>query len=256
MSDVNPEKLLPGHTPEPRHTLSGKLKNLYVWRAPDGVLMLREVLQDKDQTREVIEFNCSQWGYEVDQMAPRTTEERVQFGKDAFQKQLRVLEPALLEDGSVVFPYLENSETMTLFLRKASLEEATPRIQELFMDLANAHSQGIVYGDRWPDNILIDADKGVVHIDFDLKLGEFGKELEVAQLMLYTLALGVGENDTSSSRYEDLVHDLMARSPIKYDKVKVAHFLFTKIKMAPHYNHLQSIAERVVGRLGWSVASV
>lgn len=247
-----PENLLPKHTPEPRHSLGGKLKTLYVWRTPENELVLREVAREDNQVESVIKFNSEQWGYEESQMTPRTTAERVQFGEEASEKQLRVLKPKLLEDGSVVFPYLEEAETLSQFLKTAPQEEGKAKIEELFADVTKAHELGVVYGDRWPDNILVDPDRGIVHIDFDLKLGEFGKELELAQLILYTIALGIEENGEKESRFLETLYELLSGLKVPYETEKVRRYLFTKIRMAPHYNRLLPIAESLVRRLGWT----
>lgn len=246
------ENPLSGYRPEPRHTLGGKLKNIFVWRAPDDTLVLREVQQEDTQADEVMAFNCAQWGYDPKEMSLRSTEERVAFGEQAFKEGLRVLEPTLLPDGSVQFPYLEGAKIYSEFLRSGEQAEGEQRVHELFSDIEAAHTKGIVYGDRWPDNILIDPVRGVVHIDFDLKYGEDGKELEIAQLILYTLALGCTDTQSSQSRYLDVVAAELTASPVPYKPERVLHFLTTRIRMAPHYAHLAPIVEDLRIRLGWN----
>lgn len=248
---MDPENPLPGYRPEPRHTLGGKLKNIYIWRAPDDTLVLREVQQEQAQTEEVMAFNCAQWGYDPKEMSVRSTEERVAFGEQAFQAGLRVLQPTLLSDGSVQFPYLEGANVYSEFLRSADQADGEKKIHELFSDIEAAHGKDIVYGDRWPDNILIDPVRGVVHIDFDLKYGVDGKELEIAQLILYTLALG-STDAQSKSRYLDVVANELAASSIAYKSERVLHFLKTRTQMAPHYAHLAPLIEELRSRLGWS----
>lgn len=242
----------PGYRPEPRHTLGGKFKNHYVWRTPDGTLVLREVRQERDQSDEVIAFNCAQWGYEPDQMSTRSDEERIAFVRDAYDHGLRVLPPTILPDGSVEFPYLEGAAPLAPYLRSVEQAEGEEKIHELFSDAFKAHEKDVVYGDRWPENMLVDPERGIVHIDFDLKYGEDGKELEIAQLILYVLALGCEDQHAPRSRYLDAVIAELGSSPVPYKQDRVMRFVRTKVSMAPHYAHLAPIVEELRTRLGWA----
>jgi|GEM_PF-2429846 len=165
---------------------------------------------------------------------------------DAFGTMLHVGE---IPSSVLIFGDGSSALNTVAFLRVHSPEA---KIKELFEDVLKAHELGVVYGDRWPDNILIDPNLGVVHIDFDLKLGEFGKELELAQLILYTIALGTDGNGGTESRFLEILPGLISKAHVPYETDKVLHYLFTKIRMAPHYDHLLPVAESLAKRLGWS----
>jgi tRNA A-37 threonylcarbamoyl transferase component Bud32 len=100
-----------------------------------------------------------------------------------------VLPPLADESNHVENIFLENAETMDVFLTHATEEETALFTHNLYMDMYKAHSEGVVYGDRWSENILITPKGNIVNIDFDIEIfGSYAKEFEAAQVAYYILA--------------------------------------------------------------------
>lgn len=117
----------------------------------------------------------------------RSPQEQYTFGYQAARSGLKVLPPLSLVKDTVFFPYLNEAQPINQHF--ASRPHTAPDIVgTLFLDLASAHTQGFVYGDRWAGNMLIDPKFGLVHIDFDIEIfGRFAEELDVAQTAYHAL---------------------------------------------------------------------
>lgn len=133
----------------------------------------------------------------------RTPEEQGRFLQQAAQKGLKVLPPAYMDSkGITYYRFLEGAETLDQFLSHATDREFHEILYTLFADLRMAHSNNILYGDRWPKNILIVPNKttkrrdghtshSLVHIDFDLEIsGPTSREFELAQVVYYVVCAG------------------------------------------------------------------
>lgn len=116
----------------------------------------------------------------------RNSEEQAHFSQKAANMGLRVLPPGLQLGSKFCYRFLSDAKSLDCYLPTSGLE-AIPAIHQLFNDLWDAHQRGIIYGDRWSQNVLISPKFGPLHIDFDLEiLGRFAKDFEVAQLSYYT----------------------------------------------------------------------
>lgn len=122
----------------------------------------------------------------------RSPKEQFAFVNRAASHGLRVLEPGYINaNDHIFFPFLSAAQTWDNALPALSDQDAGRLTYELFDDLRRAHSAGIVYGDRWSQNILVDPTFGILHIDFDLEIsGKCAKDFEVAQAVYYTLCAG------------------------------------------------------------------
>lgn len=119
----------------------------------------------------------------------RSRDEQIQFTRRCAALGLRVLPP--LEEGKGYFDtlFLEKAEKMDEYLSHATSEQAARFTYDVYMDMYKAHNAGIIYGDRWADNILVAPNIGVVNIDFDIEIsGPFAKEFEATQVACYILA--------------------------------------------------------------------
>jgi len=119
----------------------------------------------------------------------RSQSDQVCFTKRCAEIGLNVLPPLADDGGHVENLFLENAETMDIFLSHASDEETAIFTHNMYMDLYKAHKAGVVYGDRWSENILITPQKNLINIDFDIEIsGPYAKEFEAAQVAYYILA--------------------------------------------------------------------
>lgn len=122
----------------------------------------------------------------------RSPQEQNLFCRYCASHGLRVLQPIFVDDrGRNHYPFLNNALTLNKYLPNVPTLEAQIIVYQLFEDLRKAHRKGIVYGDRWSENILVVPNMGLVHIDFDIEIsGKPAIELEVAQAVYYSLCGG------------------------------------------------------------------
>ncbi len=119
----------------------------------------------------------------------RSQGDQVRFTSRCAELGLSVLPPLADESNHVENIFLENAETMDVFLTHATEEETALFTHNLYMDMYKAHSEGVVYGDRWSENILITPKGNIVNIDFDIEIfGSYAIEFEAAQVAYYILA--------------------------------------------------------------------
>lgn len=119
----------------------------------------------------------------------RSLEEQIHFATVAAALGLRVLPSHITEDGVAYYPYLEGARSMQEYFCSSNASGSI--VDQLFNDLHRAHTQGVIYGDRWLPNILVTKEGEVIHIDFDIEIfGAHAIEFEVAQVIYYTLLAG------------------------------------------------------------------
>lgn len=205
------------------HTLGGTFNRHFVYQGQDGHKFLRRKSLTIPEWREVIKKNNKQWGFEQDgaNVVVRTEDEICELAVAAHEAGLRV--PPIIKDGKggTLTPYLENAVTLDKYLPTAPGADAERTLTELISDLSAAHSKGIVYGDRWYNNILVDPALGVVNIDFDLKPEGPGKELDLAQVIYYSIAF---DKDRSPAT----LVSVLKRTPLDYNLALVKKFMDTK----------------------------
>lgn len=177
--------------PLPRHTLEGAFSRHFAYQDADGKPLLRRRPLTDPAWQDRIKSNMDQWDFDKHggTITVRSEEEIQTFVAEALQAGLRVVPVTSDGAGGSFAPYLENAVTLDTYLKSASDEDARRVVGELFDDIAKAHRAGIVYGDRWYNNILVDPERSVINIDFDFKLEGPGKELDLAQEIFFTVAL-------------------------------------------------------------------
>jgi len=119
--------------------------------------------------------------------------EQVALSLKARMLGLLVLNDAAEDRGTMLMPYVDHAESIDRYLAQAEVSEAHRMIRTLYADLRTAHDNGIVYGDRWSDNILvIDSPRPrAVHIDFDLQYeGPDACAMDIGRMTFYLLHAG------------------------------------------------------------------
>jgi hypothetical protein len=175
----------------------------------------------------------------------RTPEEQAKFAEYAALQGLRVV-PPIMKDGKITyFPFLTQAKTLDKYLPEASDEETAQTIYQLFTDMRKAHNEkGVIYGDRWSKNILIDPNAGAMHIDFDIEIsGHPAKEFDVAQLTYYILC--DGREKTVSFLASMLSRSFGWFNPKLVDQFlrgHAKHFRDTK-----QYGHAEEITDALIG---------
>lgn len=175
----------------------------------------------------------------------RTPEEQAKFAEYAALQGLRVVPPIIKEGNTTYFPFLDQAKTLDKYLPEASDDETAQTIYQLFADMRKAHNEkGVIYGDRWSKNILIDPNAGAMHIDFDIEIsGRPAKEFDIAQITYYILCDGrektVGFLASMLSRsfgwFNPKLVDQFLRGHAK-------HFRDTK-----QYGHAEEITDALIG---------
>lgn len=123
----------------------------------------------------------------------RTPEEQYAFMTHCAQEGLRVLPPLGMNRSAIHLPFLEHARTLDVFMADADSASAEKVAHDLLLDMSQAHEKGIIYGDRWSENTLVDPRLGPMHIDFDLEIsgrGRVAADFDLAQMSYYILCGG------------------------------------------------------------------
>lgn len=176
--------------PLPRHAIRGEINAHYAYTDDSGEVLLKRVPLSDADVETIIEKENDRWGLsDVGvKLIQRSPDEQAEFERTAAEQGLLVL-PSVVDSSEESYrKFLEKAVTLDEYLQHAKREEADQVLETLFEDIIHAHRLGIVYGDRWPKNILVDPAMGPVNIDFDIRIEGPAKELELAQVLFYTLA--------------------------------------------------------------------
>jgi len=182
-------------TPAPRSILEGELNinELCLGSTLNGIqkLVLRRFPKKNTSILESLAYEYNSIGFTErgGHFRRRSQNEQILFTEHCASFGLKVLPPLSHNEAYIENLFLENAETLDVFLTHATDEEAAQCTQDIYMDMYKAHKAGVVYGDRWEKNILIVPKMGVVNIDFDIEIsGPFAKEFEATQVACYILA--------------------------------------------------------------------
>jgi len=185
------ESLIHQFVPIDSQPLEGELnRHDFFINTTDGSTWLRRVPKENPRTVQEIFLEYSGIGFISlgGKFTIRSLAEQWKFNSHAHSRGLAVLKPGPLEDRAFYTPYISDATTLDKFLPRVG---SSAIASQLFTDIKHAHSEDIIYGDRWPPNILVTKDGQVIHIDFDIKLlGENCKEFEISQLAYYLLHSG------------------------------------------------------------------
>lgn len=131
--------------------------------------------------------------------------------------QLKAQSPVASFDNGILYPYLLGSDFRHLLNQGINIP-----ILSVLHSLTTAHSYGITYGDRWPQNIVLNPDRSFTHIDFDLEIdGPVAKELEMAQILYGTIRDAANKREIVSALY----YWLLSSRPQGYDWKLVKNFI-------------------------------
>ena len=109
----------------------------------------------------------------------RSVAEESRFMNDAASIDLRVVAPVVVGPDFILLPFIEGKDLKD----SLSVSDLDP-LKHVLRDIFSAHSKGIVYGDRWPKNLIVKPDGTIIQIDFDLNIaGHYAKEFELAQFL-------------------------------------------------------------------------
>ncbi len=139
------------------------------------------------------EFASYGWIDRGNTVRRRTINEQIDLCRQANRLHLMTHLPATNDRGSMLVPYIAQAESIDCYLARASAPDARRVVRTLYVDAKHAHQNGIVYGDRWSENILVSGAQypTATHIDFDLQYeGPEAKEMEMARLSFYLLHSG------------------------------------------------------------------
>lgn len=194
---VPKELILPSQTLSLTHEpiiLEGELNVNELRGGPvlDGVQrkVLRRYPKRNTQIFELLSYEYSQIGFiqAGGRFRRRSQAEQVQFSRQCAELGLNVFPPFSVRSKYIENLFLEGAEKMDDFLMHASDQQVTHYTEDIFMDLYKAHDAGIIYGDRWAENILVVPKLGIVNIDFDIEIsGPFAREFEASQIAIYVL---------------------------------------------------------------------
>ena len=149
--------------------------NLYVWRTPKPYPeILPKIAQDLRGTG----FLTSGGSYRF-----RTVREQVNFMEKASRLNLPSI-VATYADGSGMLLTFVQGIPYNSYLHLGGISATKDVLDGLIM----AHTQNVVYGDRWAKNTMIKPNGNIVEIDFDIELtGKNAREFELAQMLYHIL---------------------------------------------------------------------
>lgn len=111
------------------------------------------------------------------------------------------------------------------------------------LSVAQAHTRGIVLGDRWGPNTIITPDGKFVEVDFDIELtAEDGREFEIAQVLYYLLLYAKNKGGVINLEKEFIQGD--AFSGI-YDRNRVADLLEGHVGFFGNHAEYGGISDQV-----------
>jgi hypothetical protein len=178
-----------------RSPLIGELnENVFVVGGSD--LFLKRIPKENKHILHSIENEYNFLGFTVNggKFRRRSTLEQTSLTRRAAMLGLRVLPPVSQEGEVSYYRFLEEARTLDEYLPSADSEGSLKIVLQIFNDLKRAHSQGVIYGDRWSHNMLVVPKIGFINIDFDIEIsGRPAIEFEVAQAAYYTLSAGKNE---------------------------------------------------------------
>jgi hypothetical protein len=161
-------------------------------QARDGrpVRVLRRYPKQNRHIFEALAYEYDGIGFTADggRIRRRSRDEQHGFAKLAAEKGLRVLAPGINDRGLLETVFLDQAEKLDEYLPHATDRQVALVTRDIFADLYAAHRAGIIYGDRWAENILVSPVTGPVNIDFDIEIsGPHAREFEAAQIATYIL---------------------------------------------------------------------
>ena len=173
----------------------------------------------------------------------RTPEEQYSFMRYCAQEGLRVIPPFGINRSAIDLPFLGHAETLDIFMAHADVASAEKVAHDLLLDMSQAHQKGVVYGDRWSKNILVDPKYGPMHIDFDLEIsGPVSADLDLAQMGYYILCGGKGKVISIIAQFLGRIESLDSLHNIETFLRRHARHFFER----PTYGHVMEETETVI----------
>ncbi len=152
----------------------------YVLHREKPIEKLREIVAEYDGIGYTSDYSGS--------LGLRTIDEQETFLAKCIKSGLPVLPSVARIEEGLIFPFIEGVTYSEFLSTETSAERIDHVVSAYMRDLLTAHSQAIVYGDRWGPNTIINPENSIQHIDLDLELkGPFAREFELAQGVYYTI---------------------------------------------------------------------
>lgn len=178
LPDTNQGLLLPGATNN-TSLISDRQGNLYVRRTTkDNITPL---LESTSREYQAIGFFDKGGSYRI-----RSMLEQFEFIKQCQECELQVVVPVSCDETRMYLPFVVGEPYQAFISTKP---ESTAKIIRYYLEsISQANSTGLVYGDRWGPNTIVDREEQLWHIDFDIQLaGSPAREFEIAQAIYYSL---------------------------------------------------------------------
>lgn len=206
---------------EIKRDLGGMLNKNYLIHFNNEECVFR-ILIDNLRHKESIEEEYKGIRYSVNgnEYNYRNIDEQIIFSSECLEKNIPVAKVIHHNDNYMITEFIEGREIPDILKSEQNISEV---INKYSSSLVSAHNKGIVFGDRWGFNTIIDKKGDIVHFDFDIKLNaEDAKEFEISQAVYYSLLFS---RDKDSA--VECLKDFLKRNEIKsiYDRNRVIDFL-------------------------------
>lgn len=155
----------------------------------DGNLCVRRAVKDnitpllESINREYQATGFFDWGgfYKI-----RSITKQVEFIEKCRERNLQVVAPIYFDKMTMYLPFIHGEPYQTFISTKPESEAEV--IKAYLKSITDAHNQGIIYGDRWGPNTIVDRGGKLWHIDFDIHLySPLAREFEIAQAVYYSV---------------------------------------------------------------------
>lgn len=160
----------------------------------------------------------------------RQLSEVEEFMNSLFLKELYVSPPVVVGENFLLLPFIEGRS-----LKEMLASGDTSPIENLLKDIFNVHRNNVVYGDRWPKNIIVTPEGSIAHIDFDINIsGPNTKELELA-LIFFSV---IRDASNKGEAVQKLISSISPQELKMYDLRIVKDFVLNFAKYFALYGNI------------------
>jgi tRNA A-37 threonylcarbamoyl transferase component Bud32 len=202
----------------------GGLNKISVYDSESGKVIVKTPLQkyEQDQTLEQISQEYGALGVDDESWRLRSYPEQKEAIKKWSNLGIPIPSHYFISETYILMDYIP-LQTYKNLLRNNNVISTNNAIKSFLHTIIYAHSNGVVFGDRWGPNEFVDKDE-VLLFDFDIELDfPAAKEFELSQVIYYSLLNSRGNKTDVSDLLVREIFD--SESKLLYDYKTVNLFL-------------------------------
>lgn len=134
----------------------------------------------------------------------RNSEEQYLFSRSLAVQGVNSVVPIFADKDKQIVPYIHEAQSIA-DVWISDPERALIATERAIVKLGQAHSDGIVIGDRWGPNELVTLDGDILFVDFDIEIwGPEAKEFELSSLLYFVSYFAQKNSGSDMKRLRDL----------------------------------------------------